>query len=84
MTTYKTTSGDYVITCNAGAGNLTVNGHTTLTLPNYTVAQVGNLVGNTTGQIVYVTNGNSGTPCLAVYNGSAWLRVALGNAISSS
>ena len=31
---------------------------------------------STTGDIVYVTDGDSGNPCLAVYNGSAWKRVA--------
>ncbi len=36
-----------------------------------------------TGAIVYCTNGNGGTACLAVSNGTSWLRVALGAAIST-
>jgi hypothetical protein len=32
---------------------------------------------------VYCTNGNGGVPCLAVSNGTSWLRVALGAAISA-
>jgi len=39
---------------------------------------------NYTGHIVYVTNGDAGSPCLAVSNGTSWLRVALGSAVSAS
>jgi len=35
-----------------------------------------------TGAVVYCTNGNTGVPCLAVSNGTNWLRVALGAAVS--
>lgn len=34
--------------------------------------------------IVYCSNGNAGSPCLAVSNGVSWLRVALGAAVSVS
>jgi hypothetical protein len=34
--------------------------------------------------IVFVTNGDAGAPCLAVSNGTNWLRIALGAAISST
>jgi len=34
------------------------------------------------GDVIYVTDGDSGSPCLAVHNGTDWLRVSLGAAIS--
>ena len=36
-----------------------------------------------TGAVVYCTNGDSGSPCLAVSNGLAWKRLALGATIST-
>jgi len=36
------------------------------------------------GDIAYCTDGDSGAACLAVYNGSDWLRVIFGSAISES
>lgn len=82
MSNYKSTSGDYVITCANGTGMFTINGYTTLTLPNYTYDQASNLASPVTGQVIYVTNGDSGDPCLAVYNGVEWRRIELGAAIS--
>lgn len=37
-----------------------------------------------TGKIRYVSNGASGSPCLAYSNGTNWLRITLGAAISAS
>ncbi|MBX9697879.1 MAG: hypothetical protein K2X74_00525 [Acetobacteraceae bacterium] len=34
--------------------------------------------------VIHVSNGNAGAPCLAVSNGTNWLRVALGAAISAT
>lgn len=34
--------------------------------------------------IIYVSNGDAGSPCLAVSNGTNWLRVALGSTISAT
>lgn len=34
-------------------------------------------------RIIYVTDGDGGNPCLAVGNGSAWKRIALGATIST-
>jgi hypothetical protein len=34
------------------------------------------------GAVVYCSNGNTGSPCLAVSNGTSWLRVALGAAVA--
>jgi hypothetical protein len=36
------------------------------------------------GDIAYCSDGAGGNPCLAVYNGTDWLRVALGTAISAT
>ena len=54
-----------------------------LQLPSYTVASSANIATPAAGQIIYVSNGDSGNPCLAVYSGGAWKRVALGANISS-
>jgi len=37
-----------------------------------------------TGEVAGVTDGDTGSPCLAVSNGTNWLRIALGVAIASS
>ena len=34
-------------------------------------------------RLIYVTDGDGGNPCLAVGNGTAWKRVALGATIST-
>jgi hypothetical protein len=38
----------------------------------------------TAGMIAYVSNGDSGSPCLAVHDGSSFKRVALGTTISAT
>jgi hypothetical protein len=52
-------------------------------LPVYSVATATALSGIATGQVIYVSNGDNGNPCLAVYSGGTWKRVALGTTISS-
>lgn len=37
-----------------------------------------------TGDIAYCSNGDSGSKCLAFYNGTAWKRIALGTTISAT
>ncbi len=54
-----------------------------LQLPTYTVAATANISTPAAGQIIYVSNGDSGNPCLAVYSAGAWKRVALGANISA-
>ena len=54
-----------------------------LQLPGYTVASAANIATPAAGQVIYVSNGDSGNPCLAVYSGGAWKRVALGANISA-
>jgi hypothetical protein len=36
------------------------------------------------GDAAYISDGDAGNPCLAVYNGSSWKRIAFGSDISSS
>lgn len=52
-----------------------------VTLPTYTVAAA---PAAQDGSIIYCSNGDAGSPCLAVRSGGAWLRVALGAAISAT
>jgi hypothetical protein len=54
-----------------------------LQLPTYTVSEATSLTNVTTGQLIYVSNGDSGNPCLAVYSGGTFKRVALGSTIST-
>jgi hypothetical protein len=55
-----------------------------LTLPSYTVAQSANISAPLAGQVIYVSNGDAGNPCLAVYSSGAWKRVSLGANISAT
>jgi hypothetical protein len=48
-----------------------------------TVTQLGN-ISATTGDVSYCSNGDAGNPCLAVYTGSNWKRVAFGANISAT
>ena len=54
-----------------------------LQLPSYTVAQAANIANPAAGQVVYVSDGDTGTPCLAVYSGGSWKRISLGATIST-
>ena len=57
-------------------------GHS-LQLPAYTVTQANALGNVATGQVIYVSNGAAGSPCLAVYSGGAWKQVAIGSTITT-
>ena len=46
-------------------------------LPVYTVAQTAGITNPTVGQMIYVSNGDSGNPCLGVYQNGAWKRVLI-------
>lgn len=48
-----------------------------------TVAELGALSA-ITGDVAYCSNGDGGSPCIAVYTGTNWLRIALGSAISAT
>ena len=52
-------------------------------LPAQTVSELTALTA-TTGDIAYCSNGDAGAACLAVYNGTAWKRIALGATISAT
>jgi hypothetical protein len=57
-------------------------GHS-LQLPAYTVTQANALGNVAAGQVIYVSNGAAGSPCLAVYTGGAWKQVAIGSTITT-
>ena len=65
-----------------GLPNVVINAisSTPITFENYTVATAPS--NGTTGRVIYVSDGNLGSPCLAVDNGTAWKVVALGATIS--
>ena len=54
-----------------------------LDLKVYAVADVPAAASNT-GNLIYCSNGDAGDPCLAVSNGTSWLRIALGIAVAAS
>jgi hypothetical protein len=54
-----------------------------VTLPAYTVTTANALATKPIGQVIYVSNGLAGAPCLAVGNGTIWVSPA-GTAIAAS
>ncbi len=65
----------------SGVGNLSTT--QSLQLPTYTVTQATALANTAPGQVIFVTDGDSGNACLAVYSSGAWRRVSLGAVIST-
>ena len=65
------------------AGVFDISTGQSLRLPSYTVAQAANIATPSTGQVIYVSNGDTGNPCLAVYSGGAWKRISFGANIST-
>lgn len=61
--------------------NLTSDSTGPFTLADYSVAELPSALSNPAA-IVYCTNGDGGSPCLAVSNGTDWLRIALGAAVA--
>lgn len=53
--------------------------------PTYTVTSANAIAAadKSVGQVIYVSNGLAGAPCLAVWNGSNWISPA-GTAIAAS
>jgi hypothetical protein len=82
----------YATGVDISAANLNQLGEPTVTVPDVTdttvvlksFAVTGLPSAGTAGKVVYCTNGDGGSPCLAVDNGSAWLRVNLGSAVSAT
>jgi hypothetical protein len=65
------------------ASILDISASHSLQLPTYTVAQATGLANVAVGQVIYVSNGAGGSPCLAVYSSSTWKQVAIGNTITT-
>jgi hypothetical protein len=61
-----------------------VNIRNVLRLQTLTTTQVSSLTGIAQGDLVYVSDGAAGSPCLAFYNGTNWLRITMGAAISAT
>lgn len=53
-------------------------------LPSFATAGAPSAATAGAGSLIYVTNGDSGSPCLAVSDGTNWRRVALGATISAT
>jgi len=49
-----------------------------------TVAQLNARTDGSAGDVAYCSDGDTGSPTIAVYNGSDWVRVALGSVISAT
>ena len=64
--------------------NGVVNIQNVLRLSSLTVAQANALTTNTTGDIAMVSDGDAGSLCVAVYDGTNWKRIALGTTISAT
>jgi len=47
-----------------------------LKLPVYTTAEANALSDKAVGQVVYISNGDGGNPCLSFYNGSSWIYIS--------
>lgn len=62
-------------------GNRAINA--AMTLPTYTVTTVPSAAMYKNRMIV-VSNGNAGQPCLAMSNGTSWLRIPFGAAVAAS
>lgn len=54
-----------------------------MTLAKYTVATLPAAAGHE-GRQIWVTNGNAGAPCIAISNGTAWLRIIPGTAVAAT
>lgn len=66
----------------SGTNNGAVNISGKVNLPQYTVANLPS--DGAAGDAVYCTNGDTGSPCLAVHNGTNWKVVALGATVSAT
>ncbi len=55
-----------------------------LNLPQKTVAEITAVTSPQIGDIMNCSDGDTGSPCLAYYDGTDWLRIALGAAISAT
>ena len=64
-------------------GNVTGNVTGAITLPSYAVAELPTASENE-GMLVHCSDGATGSPCLAYSDGTDWLQITLGSAVSAS
>jgi hypothetical protein len=55
-----------------------------INLTSYTVAGLNAFSGRLPGDVAHCSNGAAGSPCLAYWNGTSWLRIAFGAAVSAT
>jgi hypothetical protein len=79
----STTFSGPVTSTNGFIGAVTGNVAGTVTLPTYTVTSANALATKPAGQIIYVSNGLGGDPCIAVGDGTNWISPA-GTAIAAA
>lgn len=79
----RTTFSGPVASQNGFIGAVTGNVVGSVTLPTYTVTSANALASKPAGQIIYVSNGLAGAPCIAVGNGTNWISPA-GTPIAAS
>jgi hypothetical protein len=72
-----------VASANGFEGAITGNVTGRVTLPTFTVTSANALATKPAGQIIYVSNGLGGDPCIAVGDGTNWISPA-GTAISAT
>ena len=82
-------SGSNNLTLDPGSNKVAIQN--ILNLQPRTVAQAEAITNAATGDVIYVSNGDAGSPCLAVYDGNddtggnpIWKKISLGLQISSS
>jgi len=83
MNMSSTTFSGPVTSTNGFIGAVTGAVAGTVTLPTYTVTSANALATKPAGQIIYVSNGLGGDPCIAVGDGTDWISPA-GTAIAAA
>lgn len=78
--TYTTTSQDLTLQPSTSRTRI----DNIINLEPQTVAAVSNIASPATGDVVYVSNGDTGDPCIGVYTGTAWKVVGFGANIAAS
>ena len=79
----STTFSGPVTSTNGFIGAVTGSVAGAVTLPTYTVTSANALATKPAGQIIYVSNGLAGDPCIAVGDGTDWISPA-GTAIAAA
>jgi hypothetical protein len=74
------TSGVQVINPTSGIVNI----QDVLRMQQMTTADIEALVDPQAGDIAFASDGDAGSPCLSVYNGTDWVRISVGAAISAT